>query len=68
MLKKVLLFGLGGAAALVVGILIGHFGIQTDGPDAVPDWVAELSKDVDESLIEKFIAEVDNIQIQENLR
>lgn len=68
MLKKLLLFGLGGVGAFVVGILIGHFGIQTDKQEKVPDWVASLSKDVDESLIEKFIAEVDNIQIQENLR
>lgn len=52
----------------MVGILIGHFGIQTDKQEKVPDWVASLSKDVDESLIEKFIAEVDNMQIQENLR
>ncbi|XP_076126571.1 aminopeptidase NAALADL1 [Alosa pseudoharengus] len=63
---KYVLFGVGGVVTFVVGILIGHFGIQTN--NSVPEWVTTLSKDVDESLIEKFIAEVDNLEIQENLR
>ncbi|KAG5281139.1 hypothetical protein AALO_G00067850 [Alosa alosa] len=63
---KYVLFGVGGVVTFVVGILIGHFGIQTN--NSVPEWVSTLSKDVDESLIEKFIAEVDNLEIQENLR
>lgn len=68
MVKKFLLFGLGGVVALAVGILIGHFGIQKGTQENVPDWVSSLSKDVDESLIEKFIAEVDNMNIRDNLR
>ncbi|XP_041957082.1 aminopeptidase NAALADL1 [Alosa sapidissima] len=63
---KYVLFGVGGVVTFVVGILIGHFGIQTN--NSVPEWVSTLSKDVDESLIERFIAEVDNLEIQENLR
>ncbi|XP_062398715.1 aminopeptidase NAALADL1 [Sardina pilchardus] len=62
---KYLLFGVGGVVVFAVGILIGHFGIETNNS---PDWVSKLSKDVDESLIEKFIAEVSNLEIQENLR
>ncbi|KAJ8285530.1 hypothetical protein GJAV_G00027880 [Gymnothorax javanicus] len=56
-----------GASVLTVGILLGHFGIEKDGP-SVPQWVEEVSRDIDEALIERFIKEVDNIQIQENLR
>uniref|UniRef100_A0A3B1IQ93 Aminopeptidase NAALADL1 n=2 Tax=Astyanax mexicanus TaxID=7994 RepID=A0A3B1IQ93_ASTMX len=65
MLKKILLFGFAGLAVLAVGILIGHFGIEQDNS---PKWVRDLSQNVDESLIKKFIAEVDNMKIQENLR
>ncbi|XP_059193510.1 aminopeptidase NAALADL1-like [Centropristis striata] len=56
-----------GAVVLTAGILIGHFGITKSGSSA-PSWVKDLAKDVDESLIEKFMSEVDNIQIKENLR
>ncbi|XP_072520941.1 aminopeptidase NAALADL1 [Salminus brasiliensis] len=65
MLKKVLLFGFAGLAVLAVGILIGHFGIEQDNS---PKWLRELSHDVDENFIKNFIAEVDNMKIQENLR
>lgn len=65
MLKEVLVCCLVGIATFVVGILIGHFGIQTG---TGPDWATELSKDVDESLIESFMADVNNFEIQENLR
>ncbi|XP_041094342.1 aminopeptidase NAALADL1-like [Polyodon spathula] len=65
MLKKVLLFGVSGAALLTVGILVGHFGISQD---STPAWVKEVSRDVDESLIEQFIKEVDNKNIEQNLK
>ena len=67
MLKKVLLFGLLGAGVLTVGILLGHFAIEKVGPHA-PEWLEDVSRDVDEGLIERFIKEVDNIEIKENLR
>lgn len=67
MIKKVLIGIFCGAAVLTAGILIGHFGI-TKSSDSAPSWVQNVAKDVDESLIEKFLSEVDNIQIQENLR
>uniref|UniRef100_A0A8C9YVL9 Aminopeptidase NAALADL1 n=1 Tax=Sander lucioperca TaxID=283035 RepID=A0A8C9YVL9_SANLU len=65
MIKQVLIGVLCGAAVLTAGILIGHFGITMS---SAPSWVKDVAKDVDESLIEKFLSEVDNIQIQENLR
>ncbi|XP_056276046.1 aminopeptidase NAALADL1 [Pseudoliparis swirei] len=67
MIKQVLIGILYGAAVLTAGILIGHYGI-TKGNGSAPSWVNEVAKDVDESLIEKFLSEVDNIEIQENLR
>ncbi|XP_024293904.1 aminopeptidase NAALADL1 [Oncorhynchus tshawytscha] len=66
MLKKVLLGSLGAALVLTAGILLGHFGIQRGS--TAPDWVMDVTQDVDEALIQKFIVEVDNIAIQENLR
>ncbi|KAJ8380662.1 hypothetical protein SKAU_G00014400 [Synaphobranchus kaupii] len=67
MLMKLLLYGLLGAGIFIVGILLGHFAIEKGGPPA-PEWVEDVSRDVDEGLIERFIKEVDNIEIQENLR
>ncbi|XP_058886522.1 aminopeptidase NAALADL1-like [Acipenser ruthenus] len=65
MLKKILLFGVSGAALLTVGILVGHFGISQDSS---PAWVNKVSQDVDEALIEQFIKEVDNKNIEQNLK
>ena len=67
MIKQVLIGLLSGAAMLTAGILIGHYGI-TESSSSPPAWINDVAKDVDESLIEKFLSEVDNIQIQENLR
>ncbi|CAK6959838.1 aminopeptidase NAALADL1 [Scomber scombrus] len=67
MIIKVLIGVLCGAAVLTVGILIGHYGI-TKSSGSAPSWVKDVVKDVDETLIERFLSEVDNIQIQENLR
>ncbi|KAI3371993.1 hypothetical protein L3Q82_006863 [Scortum barcoo] len=67
MIKKVLIGIACSLAVLTVGILIGHYGI-TKSSSSGPSWVRDVAKDVDESLIEKFLSEVDNIQIQENLR
>ncbi|KAI4877165.1 hypothetical protein NFI96_020668 [Prochilodus magdalenae] len=66
MLKQLLLYGFAGLAVLAVGILIGHFGTQKGS--SAPRWMEELSQNVDESLIERFIAEVDNMKIQDNLK
>ena len=66
MLRKVLFGGLCAAVTLAVGILLGHFGIQQS--DSTPSWVQDVAKDVDEDLIQRFISEVDNMEIQENLR
>ncbi|XP_042343889.1 aminopeptidase NAALADL1 [Plectropomus leopardus] len=67
MIKQVLIGTVCGAVVLTVGILIGHYGI-TKSSSSAPSWVKDVAKDVDESFIEKFLSEVDNIQIQENLR
>ncbi|CAB1425159.1 unnamed protein product [Pleuronectes platessa] len=67
MIKQLLIGLLSGAAVLTAGILIGHYGI-THSSGSAPSWINDVAKDVDESLIEKFLSEVDNIQIQENLR
>ncbi|XP_031704985.1 aminopeptidase NAALADL1 [Anarrhichthys ocellatus] len=67
MIKQVLIGILCGAAVLTVGVLIGHYGI-TKSNGSAPSWVNDVAKDVDESLIQKFLSEVDNKQIQENLR
>ncbi|KAF0034180.1 hypothetical protein F2P81_014246 [Scophthalmus maximus] len=68
MITQVLIGILSGAAILTAGILIGHYGISQSSSGAPPSWLKDVAKDVDESLIEKFLSEVDNIQIQENLR
>ncbi len=65
MIKQALIGIACGAAVLTIGMLIGHYGITSS---SAPSWVTDVAKDVDESLIEKFLSEVDNIQIQENLR
>ncbi|KAM6931130.1 aminopeptidase NAALADL1 [Xenentodon cancila] len=67
MIKQVLLGTLCGAAILTMGILIGHYGIAKNG-DSAPSWVSDVAKDVDESFIQQFLSEVDNIQIQGNLK
>ncbi|KAI4820422.1 hypothetical protein KUCAC02_028400 [Chaenocephalus aceratus] len=67
MIKQLLIGIVCSAAVLTFGILIGHFGINKSSNSA-PSWVKDVTKDVDESFIEKFLSEVDNIQIQENLR
>lgn len=66
MIKQVLIGVLCGAAVLTAGILIGHYGITKSS--SAPSWVRDVVKDVDESFIERFLSEVDNIKIQENLR
>lgn len=65
---KYFLVAVAAVATFVVGILIGHFGIEKGSQETVPGWVADVFRDVDESLVEKFIAEVNNINIQDNLR
>ncbi|MBN3324171.1 NALDL protein, partial [Atractosteus spatula] len=65
MWKKILLFGLLGAAILTFGILVGHYGIEKS---TSPGWVQDMSRDVDESMIEQFIKEVDNKRIEEYLK
>lgn len=67
MFKKVLIGVICGSAILTMGILIGHFGITKSG-DSAPSWVKDVSKDVDENLLQEFLSQVDNVNIQENLR
>ncbi|XP_044233356.1 aminopeptidase NAALADL1 [Thunnus albacares] len=67
MIKQAVIGVLCSLAILTFGILIGHYGI-TEINSPAPSWVSDVMKDVDESLIEKFLSEVDNIKIQENLR
>ncbi|XP_055367986.1 aminopeptidase NAALADL1 isoform X2 [Betta splendens] len=67
MIKTLLIGILCGAAALTIGILIGHFGITKSGSSA-PPWLQDVAKDVDESLIETFLSEVNTLRIEENLR
>lgn len=64
---KILISVLCCAVLFTVGILIGHYAIPKNSPQP-PSWVTEVAKDLDESFIDAFISEVDNIQIQENLR
>uniref|UniRef100_A0AAQ6ARD7 Aminopeptidase NAALADL1 n=1 Tax=Amphiprion ocellaris TaxID=80972 RepID=A0AAQ6ARD7_AMPOC len=65
MIIKAVIGVLCAAVVLAIGIVIGHFGINNS---SAPSWLNDVAKDVDESLIEKFLAEVDTIHIQENLR
>lgn len=65
-LKVLLISAACGVVFFTVGILIGHFAISKEQP--VPRWVSDVKKDVDERFIERFLSEVDNIRIQENLR
>lgn len=65
MIKKILIGALCGLAVLAVGILIGNYGITKSGP---PSWVNDVAKDLDEGFIEKFLSEVDNKQIEANLK
>uniref|UniRef100_A0A3B5AUI8 Aminopeptidase NAALADL1 n=1 Tax=Stegastes partitus TaxID=144197 RepID=A0A3B5AUI8_9TELE len=66
MIKKALIGILCSAVVLAVGILIGHYGISSGS--SAPSWMQNVTKDVDESFIEKFLSEVDTVHIQENLR
>lgn len=67
MLKQAVLGIFVAAAVLAVGILIGHYGIEKSSPSG-PASEDGMGKDVDEIFIEQFLLEVDNKQIQENLR
>lgn len=67
MIKEVLISVVFSVVLFAAGILIGHFGIAKSG-ESVPQWVNDAKKDVDESFIEKFLSEVENLRIQENLR
>ncbi|KAK7164436.1 hypothetical protein R3I94_002979 [Phoxinus phoxinus] len=66
LIKEVLLGLLAGAVVFTIGILLGHFAI--DKGSSVPEWIRDASRDVDESIIEKFLAELDTNEIKENLR
>lgn len=63
MIKQALIGVVCGAVVLTVGILIGNYGISSE-----PSWVKDVAKDVDESFIKKFLSEVDNKQIEANLK
>lgn len=66
---KIILGIVGSVAVLAVGILIGHYGVSKKSTsESGPSWLKDVGKDLDESFIEKFLSEVDNMKIQENLR
>uniref|UniRef100_A0A8C5HNP5 Aminopeptidase NAALADL1 n=1 Tax=Gouania willdenowi TaxID=441366 RepID=A0A8C5HNP5_GOUWI len=67
MIKTVLVGLVCGAVALTLGVLIGHFGI-TNNSSSAPSWINDIGKDVDENIVEKFLSEVDRLNIEENLR
>ncbi|XP_035999923.1 LOW QUALITY PROTEIN: aminopeptidase NAALADL1 [Fundulus heteroclitus] len=67
MIKEAVIGTLCGLVVLTIGILIGHFGIEKKS-EAVPSWLNDVAKDVDEKIIQQFLSEVDTVQIQENLR
>lgn len=64
---KILISVLCCAVLFTAGILIGHYAIPKSSPPP-PSWVAEVAKDLDESFIDAFLSEVNNIQIEDNLR
>ncbi|XP_059911103.1 aminopeptidase NAALADL1 [Gadus macrocephalus] len=66
MLQKVLIGSLGGAAVLTVGILLGHYAIDKGSP--APSWLPDVSRDLDESLLQDFMDAVDNKKIEGFLR
>uniref|UniRef100_A0A3B4AFD9 Aminopeptidase NAALADL1 n=1 Tax=Periophthalmus magnuspinnatus TaxID=409849 RepID=A0A3B4AFD9_9GOBI len=65
---KTLLIGFGCCACvLALGIVIGHFGISKPESPAL-SWADDVVKDVDENFITTFLSEVDNKEIEQNLR
>uniref|UniRef100_A0A452HX67 Aminopeptidase NAALADL1 n=1 Tax=Gopherus agassizii TaxID=38772 RepID=A0A452HX67_9SAUR len=58
-----------GALLLTVGILLGHFAIPKggNGPRA-PSWVQTVGRDLNESLLQSFMDQVDSGKIRENLK
>ncbi|CAL8252417.1 unnamed protein product [Boreogadus saida] len=66
MLKTVLIGSLGGAAVLTVGILLGHYAIDKGSP--APSWLPDVSRDLDESMLQDFMDAVDNKKIEGFLR
>lgn len=66
MFKAILILVGAGVVIFTVGIIIGHF--ATNKAESEPRWLNDLKKDVDERFIENFIIEVDNLNIEENLR
>lgn len=55
------------AVLFAAGMLIGHFAIPKSSTPP-PSWVTDLAKDVDESLIEAFLSEVETGRIENNLK
>ncbi|XP_041037770.1 aminopeptidase NAALADL1 [Carcharodon carcharias] len=64
-MKSWLVALISGIAALVTGLLIGHFAIPKDG---ITEQGQGSTQDIDESLIQRFMGEVDNKRIEDNLR
>lgn len=64
---KILISLLCCAVLFTVGILIGHYAIPKSSTPP-PSWVTDVAKDVDESFIEAFLSEVDNLRIQDSLK
>ncbi|XP_043538950.1 aminopeptidase NAALADL1 [Chiloscyllium plagiosum] len=60
-----LITGITGAVALAVGLLIGHYAILKHGN---AEQGHDSIGDIDESLIQHFMSEIDNKRIEDNLR
>uniref|UniRef100_A0A8C0J9Y8 Aminopeptidase NAALADL1 n=1 Tax=Chelonoidis abingdonii TaxID=106734 RepID=A0A8C0J9Y8_CHEAB len=58
-----------GALLLTVGILLGHFAIPKGGNGrGAPSWVQTVGRDLNESLLQSFMDQVDSGKIRENLK
>uniref|UniRef100_A0A8C3IJL4 Aminopeptidase NAALADL1 n=1 Tax=Chrysemys picta bellii TaxID=8478 RepID=A0A8C3IJL4_CHRPI len=58
-----------GALLLTVGILLGHFAIPKGGNGSgAPSWVQTVGRDLNESLLQSFMDQVESEKIRENLK
>ncbi|EMP25813.1 N-acetylated-alpha-linked acidic dipeptidase-like protein [Chelonia mydas] len=63
-----------GALLLTVGILLGHFAIPKAGngqgapSQGTPSWVQTVGRDLNESLLQSFMDQVESGKIRENLK
>uniref|UniRef100_A0A8C8SUE2 Aminopeptidase NAALADL1 n=1 Tax=Pelusios castaneus TaxID=367368 RepID=A0A8C8SUE2_9SAUR len=66
---KILGAVIGAGLVLTAGILLGHFAIPKGGASqGAPTWAQTVSRDLDESLLQSFMDQVESAKIQENLK